>query len=236
MSIWPLARMTAPPRHYRGRDFVWWLGVLRKWDMATPPEGAEHVTIAVSGAEGGRTIDFRRLAHDGITLLGRSEGYEDGRLAFADNLRATLDAGDANYLSLLREADEYVAQNGLDLPEEPEAHEIFADPACLRDPILSLDLKARGIATIIWAVGFETDYSWLEADCFDAKGKPVHQRGVGRAPGVYFLGLPWQSRRGSSFIWGVWHDARHVVEQIAIQAKYRHYHETARAPHPAEQN
>src|SRR6185312_15125172 len=51
LSVGPHDR---PPRRYRGRDNVWWLGVLGKWDMPTPPRGAEHVTIAVSGAGGGR--------------------------------------------------------------------------------------------------------------------------------------------------------------------------------------
>ena len=41
-----------PPRRYRGRDNVWWLGVLGKWDATTPTAGAEHVTIAVSGKDG----------------------------------------------------------------------------------------------------------------------------------------------------------------------------------------
>ena len=36
---------------------------------------------------------------------------------------------------------------------------------------------------------------------------PIHQRGVSVEPDIYFLGLPWQSRRGSTFLWGVWHDA-----------------------------
>jgi putative flavoprotein involved in K+ transport len=44
---------------------------------------------------------------------------------------------------------------------------------------------------------------------------------------VYFLGLPWQSRRGSSFIWGVWHDAKHVADHIATQRKYLAYRDAA---------
>jgi putative flavoprotein involved in K+ transport len=64
------------------------------------------------------------------------------------------------------------------------------------------------------------DFSWLQVDAFDANGKPQHQRGVSREPGVYFLGLPWLSRRGSSFIWGVWHDAKHVAGHIATQRTY----------------
>ena len=66
------ARTTGRRARYRGRDFVWWLGVLGKWEAATPPLGAEHVTIAVSGANGGHTVDFRTLAASGITLAGRT--------------------------------------------------------------------------------------------------------------------------------------------------------------------
>ncbi|MGO4852079.1 flavin-containing monooxygenase [Phaeovulum sp. W22_SRMD_FR3] len=225
-----------PPRSYRGRDFVWWLGVLGKWDLQTPAAGAEHVTIAVSGAQGGRTIDFRRLAGEGITLVGRSGAYQNGHMAFADDLARNLDRGDANYLSLLREADAYIARHGLDLPPEPEAHVIIADPECVSRPVRDLDLRAAGIGTVIWAVGFERDYSWLEVDAFDAAGKPVHQRGVSKEPGIYFLGLPWQSRRGSSFIWGVWYDARHVADQIVTQGRYTAYDQSARARQAAPES
>lgn len=63
----------------------------------------------------------------------------------------------------------------------------------------------------------------MKVDAFDATGKPQHQRGVSSESGIYFLGLPWQSRRGSSFIWGVWHDAKHVADHIATQRKYLDY-------------
>lgn len=75
LSVGPHER---PPRRYRGRDNVWWLGVTGKWDAPAPQVGAEHVTIAVSGARGGETIDFRQLAEQGITLLGRAEAFEAG--------------------------------------------------------------------------------------------------------------------------------------------------------------
>ncbi|SOD62678.1 Pyridine nucleotide-disulphide oxidoreductase [Streptomyces zhaozhouensis] len=73
LSVGPHDR---PPRRYRGRDFCWWLGVLGLWDAETPPRGAAHVTIAVSGARGGHTVDFRALAADGIELLGMTTAYE----------------------------------------------------------------------------------------------------------------------------------------------------------------
>jgi putative flavoprotein involved in K+ transport len=212
-----------PPRAYRGRDYCWWLGVLGKWDAPAPKPGTEHIAIAVSGADGGKTIDFRRLAGEGMNLVGLTAGYENGILRFAPDLADNIRRGDANYLSVLREADAYADRNGLDLPLEPGAHEIGPDPDCMTNPILELDLKKAGITTILWATGYALDFGWLKVDAFDETGRPKHQRGVSAERGVYFLGLPWLSRRGSSFIWGVWHDARFIADQIGIQRSYRAY-------------
>jgi putative flavoprotein involved in K+ transport len=212
-----------PPRRYRGRDFVWWLGVLGKWDVPALEPGTEHVTIAVSGAHGGHTVDFRRLAGEGLTLVGRTESCKDGVMRFATDLAENIEKGNANTLSVLDEADAYIARNGLDFAEEPDARKVGADPQCVTDPILELNLAEAGITSIVWATGFALDYSWLKVDAFDDEGKPKHQRGVSTEPGIYFLGLPWQSRRGSSFIWGVWHDARYLADQISIQREYRTY-------------
>ena len=212
-----------PPRRYRGRDFVWWLGVLGLWDMAAQKPGTEHVTISVSGAYGGHTMDFRRLAGEGVTLLGMANTYQNAKLTFADDVRKNVDAGDASYNQLLDDADAYVAAMGLDLPLDPDARAVFPEPASLTDPIDSLDFAAEGITTIIWATGYKQDFGWLKADAFDDKGAPIHQRGVSKEPGLYFLGLPWQSRRGSTFLWGVWHDAKFVADQIAIQRAYADY-------------
>lgn len=229
LSIGPHDR---PPRRYRGRDNVWWLGVLGKWNADSPGPGTEHVTIAVSGADGGKTIDFRKLAHRGMTLLGMTAGYRDGVVSFAPDLRDNLARGDANYLSVLDEADAYIARTGLDLPPEPEARIIPEDPSCVTDPVLDLDLKAANIGTILWATGYKFDFSWIKADTFDKDGRPLHQRGVSQHPGLYFVGLPWQTRRGSSFIWGVWHDAKFIADQIAIEHGYQAYKGSAEVRQP----
>jgi putative flavoprotein involved in K+ transport len=220
LSVGPHDR---PPRSYRGRDFVWWLGVLGKWDAAAPGPGTEHVTIAVSGANGGHTVDFRRLAADGMTLVGLTESCDDGVMRFADDLAANIAQGDANYLSVLDEADAYIGRNGLDLPQEPAARNITPDPGCVTAPLRELGLADAGIGTILWATGFGVDYGWLEVGACDEAGRPKHQRGISSEPGIYFLGLPWQSRRGSSFIWGVWHDAKFIADHIATQRKYLAY-------------
>lgn len=224
LSIGPHDR---PPRSYRARDFCWWLGVLGKWDAAALEPGMDHVTISVSGAHGGHTVDFRRFAAQGMNLLGMTQSFSDGVMRFAPDLAGNLARGDANYLSMLDEADAYAARNALDLPEEPDARAIDPDPDCVTNPILELNLADAGITSIIWATGFTLDFDWLQVDAFDEEGKPKHHRGISSEPGVFFLGLPWLSRRASSFIWGVWHDAKYLADHISTQRKYLSYHASA---------
>ncbi|APR38146.1 flavin-containing monooxygenase [Paraburkholderia sp. SOS3] len=220
LSVGPHDR---PPRAYRNRDYCWWLGVLGEWDKEVATPGREHVTIAVSGARGGQTVDFRALANQGIALVGLTKSFDAGVMRFEADLALNLARGDENYLALLDAADAYIASNGLDLPEEPGARNVLPNPECVTRPILELDLHEAGVTSIIWATGYTADYSWLKVNAFSPNGKPQHQRGVSSEPGIYFLGLPWLSRRGSSFIWGVWHDARHIADHIAIQRKYLSY-------------
>jgi putative flavoprotein involved in K+ transport len=216
LSIGPHDR---PPRRYRGQDFVWWLGKLGKWDMKAPTPGTEHVTIAVSGAYGGHTMDFRRLAALGVTLMGRAGAYQDGKLQIAPDLAANIEAGDQNYLSVLDEADAFALAQGLDLPDEPEARQLLPLPPCVTDPVLALDLGREGISTVIWATGFRLDFSWIAMDIFREDGRPRHKDGVTEVPGLYFIGLPWLSCRGSAFIWGAWRDAERLAGLIADGAQ-----------------
>lgn len=214
LSVGPHDR---PPRRYRGQDFVWWLGKLGKWDAKAPTPGTEHVTIAVSGAYGGHTMDFRRLAGLGVTLLGRAGAYDDGVLQIADDLATNIANGDRNYLSVLDEADAYATAHGLDLPEDPQARTLLPLPRCVTDPTLTLDLAKARITSVIWATGFQLDFGWIDLDIFRPDGRPRHQDGVTEVPGLYFVGLPWLSCRGSAFIWGAWKDAQRLAGLIAAR-------------------
>lgn len=212
-----------PPRSYRGRDYVWWLGALGLWDEIKIKPKKQHVAFAVSGYEGGKTVDFRRLAHAGVRLVGLTGAYRDGTIAFQDGLADNIAAGDQAYFDVLRDADAYIEQNGLRFPPEPEAWKLLPDPDCLTHPIRSLDLAQAGVTTILWATGFTKDYGWLKVNAFDEKGEPFHKRGIAAESGIYFLGLPNLVNRASSFIYGVWHDAKYIADHIVLQEGYRSY-------------
>lgn len=71
------------------------------------------------------------------------------------------------------------------------------------------------VSNIIWATGFETEFPWLQIDgVLDNEGKVIHSRGVSKIQGLYFIGLPWQYRRGSALLQGVGYDAKHIVKKI----------------------
>jgi putative flavoprotein involved in K+ transport len=69
----------------------------------------------------------------------------------------------------------------------------------------------------------------MKLDAFDEKGRPLHERGISNVRGLYFLGLAWLSRRASPFIWGVWHDAEYLANDIATRGSARRGSATARS-------
>ena len=211
-----------PPRTYRNRDNVWWLGVLGGWDFMRTDNGPLK-GLAVSGAHGGINIDFRALEQQGITLVGMTDSFDNNTIRFKDDLKKNLESGDTALMAFYDEADAYVTKNGLDLPPEPQARQQLPNPECVIHPILELDMAEANITSVIWASGFSYDFNWLQVNAFDEFNKPKHKQGISPERGVYFLGLPYLTGRGSSFIWGVWHDAKHIAEHIDIQRKYHEY-------------
>ncbi|HEV2061398.1 MAG TPA: NAD(P)/FAD-dependent oxidoreductase [Solirubrobacteraceae bacterium] len=76
------------------------------------------------------------------------------------------------------------------------------------------DGRRAGFDAVLWATGFRSDYSWIDAPVLDERGTPVHRRGVTKAPGLFFLGMHFQHSRGSALIAFVRDDAAFVVDRI----------------------
>src|ERR1700752_2757428 len=184
-----------------------------------PEQRMTKVNPSISGAYGGRKIDFRDFADEGITLLGRVTATRDGKLDIAGGLAESLAQGDLVHSFLLGMMDEYVQKGGLDLPEDAAARARRPDPPCVTSPVRTLDLRAENINAVIWATGYGLDFGWIDIPAFDANGEPLHRGGVSEMPGLYFLGLQWLSRMKSAFLSYVGDDAANLADPIAGRRK-----------------
>jgi putative flavoprotein involved in K+ transport len=202
------------PRRYRGRDLIWWLAEMRLDQMTPEQRGPSRLGPVISGAYGGRTIDLRDFAADGMVLVGHLDAARDGVLEIGPGLAESLAGGDLAFTGFLDVVDAYVQRHGLDLPPEPGARATKPNPPCVTTPLRRLDLNAEGISAIVWATGYGVDFGWIDLPVFDPRGEPVHRNGISEAPGLYFLGLQWLSKMNSSFLSGVGDDAAVLAEHI----------------------
>jgi len=202
-------------RFYRGRDVVDWLADMGYYDIGvdTHPlrEGVrDNTNHYVTGRDGGRDIDLRRFAREGMQLFGRLERLEGSVLRFSADLAAKLDAADAVYNRINGSIDKYIAERGIEAPE-PSAYEPLWTP---ETPATELDLAGSGITSVVWCIGFQPDFSWVEVPVFNGRSYPGHQRGVTAHKGLYFLGLPWLHTWGSGRFSGVARDAEYVAQRV----------------------
>jgi putative flavoprotein involved in K+ transport len=212
------------PRRYRGKDYIWWYDAFGEGDTTIGQQGDPLPPRLLTGVGGGHDLDLRRLAADGTALLGRVLGGRDGHLAIATDLEENLARADAAFVDFTRQADAYVARNGLELPASDSSADLLRNPQDVTDPVRTLDLASAGISTIIWANGFRYDFGWIDLPIFadathPSRRIPQHKLGVTALPGVYFLGLPWLSKLKSAFLNGVGDDAEYLAEQIASEAR-----------------
>ncbi|QGZ65409.1 MSMEG_0569 family flavin-dependent oxidoreductase [Paraburkholderia acidisoli] len=207
-------------RFYRGRDVVDWLADMKYYDMPVEEhplrEGVrDNTNHYVTGRDGGRDIDLRRFASEGMELYGVLEDLEDGALRFRPNLRASLDSADDTYNRINASIDKFIAQQGIEAPPGEPYRPVW-EPQQER---ATLDLAASGIGSIVWCIGFRPDFSWIDLPVFNGRGYPGHVRGVTPHEGLYFLGLPWLHTWGSGRFSGVARDAAYLADRILTQAR-----------------
>lgn len=206
-------------RRHRGKDVVEWLEEMGHYDLPidkqkNPEELRERANHYVTGRSGGHDLDLRRFALDGMQLYGPVIGYADGALSIAPKLKQHLDHADEVYRSINRSIDAYIAEHAIEAPHSPE----YVAPWEPAEERTSLDLGAAGIETVIWATGFNTDFSWIHLPVLGARAGVEHHRGVTRTPGLYFIGLPWLHTWGSGRFSGVGADAQYLVSCMAPQS------------------
>jgi putative flavoprotein involved in K+ transport len=220
-----LATGTSPrcSRVYRGRDVVAWLHDMGYYDLPVEEhplgEGARRQTNHyVTGRDGGHDLDLRAFAREGMRLHGRLLGLgagdadaatAAGTLTFADDLATNLDHADEVLNGINASIDKHIAGRGIDAPPGG-----VYEPVWRPGPAEGTSLDLGEVRSIVWALGYDRSYPWIQVPIFDGRGYPTHTRGVTREPGLFVLGLPWLHTWGSGRFSGVARDAEFLADRI----------------------
>jgi putative flavoprotein involved in K+ transport len=210
------------PRRYRGRDVLEWLSRAGAFDIPTErlPDPSVRLmpTPLVSGVGRlGHTVSLQGLAAQGATLLGRPIEVHGTRLRLDQSVGANVALGDRVSAETKAQIDRSIVESGDRLPPlgpDDPADRAHPEPLSIRTPE-ELDLEALGVTSVVWTTGFRGDFGYLPPELLDPAGQPVQVHGLTSMPGVFCLGLPWQTRRRSALISGVDLDAAFIVERLA---------------------
>ena len=208
------------PRRYRGRDSSWWNYTMGSFDKTI--ENVESIDDArygasshTSGAKGGHDIYLREMAKNGVTLVGPVTGGEGCSLSLRTDLVEILQGVDEHPLNWMRNVDEYVKKNGIQVPpDDTVAPPDIQDWPKGESPD-SLNLVESGIKTIVWSTGFKYDFDWIKLPITGDHNYPNQHRGVTDYPGLYFMGLQWMYGSKSAQFIGVGEDAEYVASHVA---------------------
>jgi putative flavoprotein involved in K+ transport len=218
LSVGHCGRM---PRRYRCRDIFHWLADVRAHGgpfMVSLPTTADlgdpRLRFAgnahMSGHRGGHDTNLRRMAVDGIRLVGHLDAVDGDRVHLAADLAANLRFADAWFDERLRRrVDTYIERAAIDAPTDDREPFDFDPP----EPT-ELDLAAERVSAVIWATGYRLDFGWIDLPIFDAQGFPLQEHGVSTIPGLGFVGIPWMVDQGSATLFGVGSDAVGLVERL----------------------
>jgi putative flavoprotein involved in K+ transport len=214
-----VGRHVRMPRRYRGRDIMEWMdraGILDEPWHAVPDLAAarRQPSLQLSGAADGAGLDLMMLRAMGVRLAGRAERAEGWRVALGPDLEAECADAERRRRRVLARIDAVAG----DAPEDPAAWEA---PVLPRAAARMLDLKAEGIATVVWATGYRQDHGWLRVPGVGGDGALAHAGGRTAWPGLCVIGLPFLQRRSSTFIDGVGRDAEAITAMLTLHLDNR---------------
>ena len=218
---WSLGRGTMMPRRYRGRDIFRWLQELGLLEISVDqhPGGDEvreeprpfFYDLLDDGPE-----DPGALAAGDMTLLGRVEAMDGVRARLNAHRDSRLRDMERSSLSITELVDTFIQLKEIDAPPAMQVVSGHRPAPAPRE----LDLRARGIGSVIWATGYRSTWrDWIRADIFDTGDYPRVNRGITSLPGLCFVGLTWMHGWGSGLLYGVTEDTAHVVDHLTSTAE-----------------
>lgn len=209
------------PRRYRGHDIFWWLrqlgtvgrqlgAPLPSVDRLPSPAARFACNPQLSGHGGGHDTDLRRMAAEGIRLVGRLDGFEGTKARFRVDLGENLRYADTFFNERLRPLCDLLASR-MDgtFPEGSFEPFDFDVPE-----VAELDLAASGITTVLWTSGYRPGFDWVRVPVLDDHGLPRQVGGVTDVPGLFFIGTPWLVDMGSANLIGLVRDAEALAPLV----------------------
>lgn len=211
------------PRRYRGKDVVDWLDRMGYYSMPIadhpdPRSVRSKTNHYLTGRDGGREIDLRARALEGMHLHGRLRSVTAEHISFNNDLATNLDRADSVYCRIRNSIDSWIAKENIAAPVEPSYSPCW-QPGPSVDP--GIDLTSEPLAAVVWCTGYQSDFRWIDVPVFDGSGQPAHDRGMTQSPGLYFLGLPWLHTWGSARFCGVADDADYLASMITLRLQRR---------------
>ncbi|HUG31215.1 MAG TPA: NAD(P)-binding domain-containing protein [Candidatus Limnocylindria bacterium] len=218
--ILSVGRCGSVPRRYRGHDIFWWLRQMatsgRELGAGLPtpadlpsPAARFACNPQLSGHGGGHSVSLRRMAADGIRLVGRLQMAEGTTARFASDLQENVIMAASFFEGKFRPGIEaFIDRVGEQFPmDEPDPG--GSDPVQLPDvpDVAELDLAAEGVSTVIWTSGYRPAFDWIEPPVLDEFGLPVGAGGVTPVDGLTFIGQPWMVDMVSANLVGLVRDA-----------------------------
>lgn len=146
-----------------------------------------------------------------LTLLGKSIFWYFERLGF---IQADVLSKRGKWLQRQREK-----VYGLDLKKLLKSDKVIQKPRVVSafgdSRVGFADMSDLEVQNIVWATGFQMDFSWLQiAGALDKQGNPIHQKGISCIDGLFFIGLTWLSCRGSALLGWIGQDVQRLTSYI----------------------
>ncbi|WP_455222609.1 MSMEG_0569 family flavin-dependent oxidoreductase [Kaarinaea lacus] len=201
-------------RRYRGKEVVNWLDEMGYYETTIDehPDGRaarKKTNHYVTGRDGGRDINLRILAQQGMRLFGHLSSIQGHHLYFEDDLKQNLDSADEVAERINNDIEQYIIANNIQAPPDESVKSTFVPETKLEH-----NLRTGNITSIVWSTGFHMDFSWIKLPVLEPGGYPDQVRGVTKVDGLYFLGLNWQNTWGSGRFYHVGRDAKYIMEYM----------------------
>jgi putative flavoprotein involved in K+ transport len=202
------------PRIYRDADIMTWMDIIGVTRIPySEVDDIERVRRVPSPSLiAGETVDLNTLQDIGVEVVGRLASIQDGQAIFSGSLANACAAADLKMNRLLASIDDWIRNSGLEELIAPA--ERYTPIRVPEIPRLRMDLANEGYRAILWATGYQPDFSWLNLPVFDRKGRLAHDGGV-VSEGLYAMGLPYLRQRKSTFIDGAGEDANALADHLA---------------------